>query len=96
MPQDLINHAFACVQVLAAAGAVDHEQLVKLASAAFGGIPDEDDTTSVRALTTKVCASSARLYRTEMAHAQASTDPDVGPGNQGHNRKAEVFGEQRV
>ncbi|MEW5299529.1 MAG: hypothetical protein WDW36_002537 [Sanguina aurantia] len=39
--------------VLAAAGAVDHDQLVKLAAAAFGGIPDEDDTTSVRALTTK-------------------------------------------
>lgn len=45
-------------QVLAAAGAVDHEQLVKLASAAFGGIPDEDDTTSVRALTTKVSHSA--------------------------------------
>jgi predicted Zn-dependent peptidase len=28
--------------VLAAAGAVDHDQLVKLASSAFGSVPDEE------------------------------------------------------
>ncbi|GLC43073.1 hypothetical protein PLESTF_001205200 [Pleodorina starrii] len=39
--------------VLAAAGAVDHDELVKLASDAFGAIPDEDPTTSVRSLLAK-------------------------------------------
>lgn len=43
-----------CVQVLSAAGAVNHEELVKLASEAFGSVPDEDATTSVRSLITKV------------------------------------------
>ena len=41
-------------QVLAAAGAVDHDELVKLASSAFSTISDEDNTTSVRGLITKV------------------------------------------
>ncbi len=41
------------MQVLAAAGAVNHDELVKLATDAFGSIPDEDPTTSVRALLTK-------------------------------------------
>jgi hypothetical protein len=30
--------------VLAAAGAVDHDALVKLAAGAFGSVPDEDKT----------------------------------------------------
>jgi hypothetical protein len=41
-------------QVLAAAGAVDHDELVKRASDAFGAVPDEDPTTSVRSLLAKV------------------------------------------
>jgi hypothetical protein len=32
--------------VLAAAGAVDHDQLVKLAGGAFGSVPDEDRSVS--------------------------------------------------
>ena len=42
------------MQVLAAAGAVNHDELVKLASDAFGSIPDEDTSTSVRTLIQKV------------------------------------------
>jgi hypothetical protein len=42
------------VQVLAAAGAVNHDELVKMASDAFGAVPDEDRGTSVRELLTKV------------------------------------------
>lgn len=42
------------VQVLAAAGAVDHDELVKLATEAFGDVPDEDPATSVRSLLVKV------------------------------------------
>jgi len=42
------------MQVLAAAGAVNHDELVKMASEAFGSVPDEDPTTSVRALLKKV------------------------------------------
>jgi hypothetical protein len=49
----LSPHTFAH-QVLAAAGAVKHEELVKLAEAAFGSIPDEDASTSVRTLLAKV------------------------------------------
>jgi len=43
--------------VLAAAGAVDHDALVKLASAAFGGVPDEAPGQSVASL---VAADPAR------------------------------------
>jgi predicted Zn-dependent peptidase len=39
---------------LAAAGAVNHDELVKMASDAFGSIPDEDTSTSVRTLLQKV------------------------------------------
>lgn len=42
------------MQVLAAAGAVNHDELVKLATEAFGSIPDEDASTSVRSLLAKV------------------------------------------
>ncbi|KAI8472074.1 MAG: Metalloenzyme, LuxS/M16 peptidase-like protein, partial [Monoraphidium minutum] len=44
--QDLVDYMAAHYRgprmVLAAAGAVDHDQLVKLAEGAFGGVPDED------------------------------------------------------
>lgn len=61
-PLGLMGGFFSCchgafvitLQVLAAAGAVNHDELVKLASDAFGGVPDEDPTTSVRSLLTKV------------------------------------------
>lgn len=49
-----------CLQVLAAAGAVNHDELVKKASEAFGSVPDEDPSSSVRTLITKVCAPPAR------------------------------------
>lgn len=44
-----------------AAGAVDHEELVKQAEAAFGGVPDEDASSSVATLLAKVggCRGSA-------------------------------------
>lgn len=49
--------------VLAAAGAVDHEQLVKLAGAAFGSVPDEDRSVSqlVKAVSRRaaLCAAAA-------------------------------------
>ncbi len=41
-------------QVLAAAGAVNHDELVKMAADAFGSIPDEDPATAARALLAKV------------------------------------------
>jgi predicted Zn-dependent peptidase len=47
--------------VLAAAGAVDHEQLVKEAEATFGSVPDETPDTSVAALVAKV-GRSRRLW----------------------------------
>ena len=40
--------------VLAAAGAVDHDQLVKLADSAFGGVPDEAPERSTAALVAAV------------------------------------------
>jgi processing peptidase subunit beta len=40
--------------VLAAAGAVDHDQLVKSAEQVFGKVPDETPETSVAALVAKV------------------------------------------
>jgi hypothetical protein len=40
--------------VLAAAGAVDHDSLVKSAEQVFGKVPDETPETSVAALVTKV------------------------------------------
>lgn len=40
--------------VLAAAGAVDHDQLVKSAEEVFGKVPDETPDTSVAALVHKV------------------------------------------
>jgi predicted Zn-dependent peptidase len=40
--------------VLAAAGAVDHDSLVKSAEEVFGKVPDETPETSVAALVTKV------------------------------------------
>jgi hypothetical protein len=40
--------------VLAAAGAVDHAELVKAAESAFGAVPDETPDTSVAALVAKV------------------------------------------
>lgn len=46
--------------VLAAAGAVDHDQLVRMAEDAFGSIKDEDATTSVRGLLTKVRRKGGR------------------------------------
>nr|CBW52774.1 ubiquinol:cytochrome c oxidoreductase 50 kDa core 1 subunit [Polytomella sp. Pringsheim 198.80] len=39
--------------VLAAAGAVDHDALVKLAESAFGTVSDEDNSTAVRSLISK-------------------------------------------
>jgi processing peptidase subunit beta len=49
--------------VLAAAGAVDHDQLVKSAEQVFGKVPDETPETSVASLVTKVSHSSrARLW----------------------------------
>jgi predicted Zn-dependent peptidase len=50
--------------VLAAAGAVDHDQLVKSAEQVFGKVPDETPETSVASLVTKVSetgSSRARL-----------------------------------
>ncbi len=44
----------AAPQVLVAAGAVDHDELVKQAEAAFGGVPDEDASSSVATLLAKV------------------------------------------
>ncbi len=41
-------------QVLAAAGAVNHEELVKQATEAFGAVPDEEPGTSLRSLIAKV------------------------------------------
>lgn len=35
-----------CVQVVAGAGAIDHEQLVQLAGKAFGSLPNSDVTAS--------------------------------------------------
>jgi predicted Zn-dependent peptidase len=49
--------------VLAAAGAVDHEQLVKAAEGAFGGVPDETPDTSVAALVAKVGQGARTLTR---------------------------------
>jgi processing peptidase subunit beta len=40
--------------VLAAAGAVDHADLVKAAESTFGSVPDETPETSVAALVAKV------------------------------------------
>lgn len=48
--------------VLAAAGAVDHDELVKLASSAFGSVPDEDNATSVRTLLLKDPAKFTGSY----------------------------------
>jgi hypothetical protein len=64
-------------QVLAAAGAVDHDQLVKLASEAFGTIPDEDADTSVSALITAVSnfLASSRHAATSTAADAASRIP---------------------
>lgn len=53
---------FAAVQVLAAAGAVNHDELVKLASDAFGSVPDEDAATSVRSLLVKVSRTSVEEW----------------------------------
>jgi hypothetical protein len=50
-------------QVLAAAGAVNHDELVKLASDAFGSVPDEDPATSVRSLLVKVGGRRRRRGR---------------------------------
>jgi processing peptidase subunit beta len=48
--QDLVDYMAAHYRgprmVLAAAGAVDHEELVKLAAGAFGSVPDEDRSVS--------------------------------------------------
>ena len=41
-------------QVLAAAGAVDHDDLVRKASDAFGTVPNEDASSSVQTLIRKV------------------------------------------
>mmetsp|Transcript_16787 Transcript_16787/g.28783 ORF Transcript_16787/g.28783 Transcript_16787/m.28783 type:complete len:497 (-) Transcript_16787:221-1711(-) len=77
--------------VLAAAGAVNHDELVKLASEAFSGVPDEDPTTSVQALITKDVSKFTGSYvhdrfpdATECAMAVAFkgaswTDPDSVP-----------------
>lgn len=55
--QDLVDymkkHYRGPRMVLSAAGAVDHDELVKLASQALGGIADEDPTTSVKSLIAK-------------------------------------------
>jgi processing peptidase subunit beta len=47
--------------VLAAAGAVNHDELVQIATDAFGSIPDEDPSTSVRSLIQKVRAAEIKL-----------------------------------
>ncbi|KAL6757633.1 ubiquinol:cytochrome c oxidoreductase 50 kDa core 1 subunit [Haematococcus lacustris] len=77
--------------VLAAAGAVNHAELVKLATDAFGGIPDEDVSTSVRTLVAKDPSKFTGSYvhdrfpdATECALAVAFkgaswTDPDSIP-----------------
>jgi predicted Zn-dependent peptidase len=58
--------------VLAAAGAVDHDTLVKAAEQTFGGVPDETVDTSVAALVKKVRARQGRRIkarRGRMTHA---------------------------
>lgn len=60
--EDLVNymktHYRGPRMVLAAAGAVDHDELVKLASNAFGGVPDETAVKNVPAL---IAADPARF-----------------------------------
>jgi hypothetical protein len=58
------------LQVLSAAGAVNHEELVKMATDAFGGVPDEEPTSSVRALVAKVGACAAVTGHTRSAIEQ--------------------------
>lgn len=48
--------------VLAAAGNVNHDELVKLATDAFGSVPDEDAATSVRSLLVKEPARFTGSY----------------------------------
>eukprot|EP00967_Tisochrysis_lutea_P130297 scaffold225153_cov19-Tisochrysis_lutea.AAC.2 len=40
--------------VLSAAGAVNHDELVKMATDAFGGVPDEVPSSSVREIIAQV------------------------------------------
>lgn len=61
-----IPHSLTCMhmcthmpQVLSAAGAVNHEELVKLAAEAFGSVPDEEPSSSVRSLLVKVSGGAA-------------------------------------
>lgn len=58
--------------VLAAAGAVDHDQLVKSAEQVFGSVPDETPDTSVAALVTKVrgeqCGKSCERPQSPLPH----------------------------
>ncbi len=62
------------VQVLAAAGAVDHDALVKLAEDAFGSVPDEDSSTSVRSLLTKVTGRGGMAVLGRCAHPHAQVE----------------------
>jgi len=57
--------------VLAAAGAVDHDQLVKLADSAFGGVPDEAPERSTAAL---VAADPARYTGSSVMDRHADTE----------------------
>ena len=50
-------------QVLAAAGAVNHDELVKLATEAFGSVPDEDSSSSARTLLAKVGRSGGETVK---------------------------------
>mmetsp|Transcript_39753 Transcript_39753/g.88359 ORF Transcript_39753/g.88359 Transcript_39753/m.88359 type:complete len:493 (-) Transcript_39753:273-1751(-) len=89
--QYIKNHYRGPRMVLAAAGAVNHDELVKLASEAFGSVPDEDPTSSVRALIQKEPSLFTGSYvhdrfpdATECAMAVAFkgaswTDPDSIP-----------------
>ena len=42
-------------------GAVNHDELVKKASEAFGAVPDEDPSTSVRSMVQKVRLQSCAV-----------------------------------
>ncbi|KAJ9533109.1 hypothetical protein QJQ45_018206 [Haematococcus lacustris] len=65
--------------VLAAAGAVNHAELVKLATDAFGGIPDEDVSTSVRTLVAKVLGLAALPATLPIAEwGTAANQPSLG------------------
>jgi predicted Zn-dependent peptidase len=58
--------------VLAAAGAVDHDQLVKSAEQVFGSVPDETPDTSVAALVTKVCSVGRGLLHVMWEYRQSA------------------------